>query len=121
MIEANCICILVHNISSGLISFILSIISSVSSGKYFANKPCFILFLFFLGGPVDLPPCIRQRPFAIAPFLHGVPALVFAPHNSRPFFARGRFVFLDIYINTTVLICILSMKKAHQWALFNSS
>src|SRR5690625_2131539 len=87
MIEANCICIFVHNISSGLISFILSIISSVSSGKYFANKPCFILFLFFLVGPVDLPPCIRQRPFAIAPFLHGVPALVLAPHNFRPFFA----------------------------------
>src|SRR5690625_5379649 len=90
----------------------LSIISSVSSGKYLANKPCFLAFLFFLGGPVDLPPCIRQRPFAIAPFLHGVPALVFAPHNSRPFFARGRFVFLDIYINTTVLVVIFKHEKS---------
>src|SRR5690625_3075003 len=71
IIDANCIFILVHNISSGLISLRLSIISSVSSGRYFANNPCVLALLFFLGGPVLLPPCILHLPLAIGLFLQG--------------------------------------------------
>src|SRR5690625_4768875 len=98
MMDANCILILVHKISNGLISLIPSIISSVSFGRYFANKPCVLALLFFLGGPVELPPCIRQRPLAIAYALHGFPVRVLAPHLFL--IVWGRFV---IYIHTTVL------------------
>src|SRR5690625_2676563 len=97
MIDANCICMFVHNISSGSMLLMLFIISSVSCGKYFANKPCLKLFLFCFGGPVDLPPCIRHLPFAIAPFLHGLPDLVLAPQR---FLAWGCFA---IYIRTYLL------------------
>src|SRR5690625_726131 len=104
---------LVHKISNGLMSLMLFMISNVSSGRYLANNPCVLALLFFFifsgGAPVDLPPCIRQRPFGIAQFLHDFPLLVLAPQ---------RFLFLTawalfcIYIHTTVLICILGMKKA---------
>src|SRR5690625_1559408 len=111
MIEANCILMFMCNIFNGSISPISLTISSVSFGRYFANSPCLKLFLFFLifsgGAPVDLPPCMRQRPFFIAQFLHLPPFLVLAPHLFL--IAWGLFC---IYIHTTVLICILSIKKA---------
>src|SRR5690625_2370455 len=103
----------VHKISNGLISLILSMISSVSFGRYLANKPCFIAFCFpfiFSGGaPVDLPPCIRQRPLGIAQFLHVFPLRVLAPQRFLFLIAWGSFC---IYIYTTILMLNLSMKKA---------
>jgi len=41
-------------------------------------------------GPVDLPPCIRQRPFFIAAARHGVPFLVFAPQRGHSCIASQR-------------------------------
>jgi hypothetical protein len=38
-------------------------------------------FLFPFGAPEDSPPCIRQRPFGIAPDSHRLPLLVRAPHR----------------------------------------
>src|SRR5690625_3958847 len=104
MIEANCIFMLVHNISNGLISLILSIISSVSSVRYFANNPCFLALLFFFiflcGAPVDFPPCNLRLPLPTwfvphpAGLLHGVPALVLAPQY---FLSWTLFCFFAIY------------------------
>src|SRR5690625_736050 len=100
---------LVHKISNGLMSLMLFMISNVSPGRYLANKPCVLALLFFFifsgGAPVDLPPCIRQRPFGIAQFLQVPPSRVLAPHFLR-LTAWALFRFLLIYINTTVLICI---------------
>jgi hypothetical protein len=33
------------------------------------------------GGPGDIPPCIRQRPFGVAGDWQQLPRLVFAPHR----------------------------------------
>jgi hypothetical protein len=43
--------------------------------------PCFQAFLFPLGAPVDLPPCIRQRPFRMAGDRQRPSLRVFAPHR----------------------------------------
>ena len=40
------------------------------------QRPCFKAFLLAFGGPGDIPPCIRQRPFVIAGDWQGVPARV---------------------------------------------
>src|SRR4029079_4498856 len=49
-----------------------------------------------LGAPGDLPPCIRQRPLAIAGDRQGLPFLVFAPHRALRCIARGLCVGLFI-------------------------
>src|SRR5699024_5593504 len=85
-------------------------IATVSFGKYLANKPCVRALLFFFifsgGAPDDLPPCKRHLPFAIEPFLHGVPALVFAPHL---FLTWGLFC---IYIRTYLLVMYFEHEKS---------
>jgi len=43
------------------------------------KRPCWSAFLFPLGAPVDLPPCIRHLPLFIAGDLQRVPFRVFAP------------------------------------------
>src|SRR5699024_1599282 len=104
--DANCILIFIHRLSNGSIVSMSFTISIVSFGKYLAKRPCFLAFClpFILAGgaPVDLPPCIRHLPFAMALFLQGLPDLVLAPHKLSFFlFAWGSF---RIYIYTTVLI-----------------
>jgi hypothetical protein len=50
-------------------------------------RPCYVRdarmadFPASVRGPVEGPPCILQRPLGIAAALHGVPALVLAPHR----------------------------------------
>ncbi len=43
------------------------------------RPPCFKAFWLPFGAPGDDPPCIRQRPLAIAGDRHGFPLRVFAP------------------------------------------
>jgi hypothetical protein len=45
------------------------------------KRPCLRAFRLPLGGPVERPPCMRQRPFAMPGVGHGVPARVRAPHG----------------------------------------
>ena len=70
--------------------------SARTYGSYFLSSvfSVFVFFIFFGEAPVDFPPCIRQRPLAIALFLHGFPLLVLAPQK----FAWGLFC---IYIAPT--------------------
>src|SRR5690625_3144357 len=102
IIDANCILIFIQRISIGSMFSTSFIISIVSLGKYLENNPCFLALAFFFifsgGAPVDLPPCILQRPFAIAFPLHGFPDLVFAPQCFQ-LFAWGLFC---IYNYTTI-------------------
>src|SRR5690625_3970601 len=76
MIDANCIFILVHSISNGFISLMLSMISSVSSGKYFANNPCVRALLFFLGAPPLEPWNLQTLNPGVAQFLQRSPVLL---------------------------------------------
>src|SRR5690625_2246340 len=69
---------------------------------YRRKSPCVNALSFFLGAPVDLPPCILQRPFAIAQFLQGFPVRFdLAPHLFGP---RGCFV-------STLFLLSLKIKK----------
>ena len=51
------------------------------------DRPCLVLAAFTrarpsaVRGPVDGPPCIRQRPFGIAGAQHGIPLRVRAPQR----------------------------------------
>jgi hypothetical protein len=64
-------------------------------------RPCFVrdARIFALPssvrGPVDGPPCTRQRPFGMAAARHGVPALVVAPHRGALSQLPGRLPFLS--------------------------
>src|SRR4029453_14631784 len=58
--------------------------------------PCLRAFLFPLGAPGDIPPCIRQRPFAIAGDRHRLPLLVRAPHP-RPR-GMGNLLFIAVIL-----------------------
>ena len=51
-------------------------------------------FLFPFGGPGDLPPCIRQRPFFIAGDSHSVPLLVRARHRGDRCISKSMGLFL---------------------------
>jgi MFS family permease len=48
------------------------------------------------GAPVEAPPCIRQRPFAIAADLHGLPLRVRAPQ--RMLRAMGKLLCMALYL-----------------------
>src|SRR5690625_5750396 len=90
MIDANRILMFSQSMFNASAFSISSIISSVSSGRCLAKSPCVNALSFFFGAPVDLPPCILQRPFAIAQFLQGFPVRFdLAPHLFGP---RGCFV-----------------------------
>ena len=59
---------------------------SAASSRRFATasavwRPCLRALELPIGAPVDLPPCILQRPFAIAGDWHLIPFLVLAPQR----------------------------------------
>ena len=60
-------------------------------------------------GPVDAPPCIRHRPFAIPRFWHGCPLLVFAPHSG---------VFLPIGVG---MVHLLALNGLFAWGTVSSA
>ena len=50
----------------------------MASAEY---RPCLYAFLFPVGAPGDVAPCIRQRPFGVAGDWHGIPLRVLAPQR----------------------------------------
>jgi hypothetical protein len=59
--------------------------SAFASAEYrpcFQSARCDLCNPATVFGPVLLPPCMRQRPFAIAGHRQGIPRLFFAPHRA---------------------------------------